>query len=120
MLYAIANIAGKQYKVEENQELNVDHLPNKVGQNVDIKDIILVSQGENKLIGAETKKASIKAKVVAELLAPKVLVFKYKKRKRYRKLVGHRQQMTKLKIETIDFPGKKASSSTSKPKPPKK
>lgn len=107
MLYAIAKVNGKQYKLTEGKELNVDRLPAKVGQKVDIKDILLVSQDDTKLIGADAKKATVKASVTAELLGPKVLVFKHKKRKRYRKLVGHRQALSRIKIETIDFPGKK-------------
>ncbi len=107
MLYAIAKINGKQYKVTEDQVLTVDRLPVAEGKTTDIKDIIYVSQDDNRLVGADAKKATIKAKVVEELLGPKVLVFKYKKRKRHRKLTGHRQVLTKIKIESIDFPGKK-------------
>jgi len=108
MIYAVAKINGKQYKVTEAAELTVDRLDAKVGQVIDIKDILLVSQDDNKLLGKEAEKAVIKAKVTEEFLGTKVLVLKYKKRKRHRKLVGHRQHLTKLLIESIDFPGKKA------------
>jgi len=108
MIYAVAKINGKQYKVTEASELTVDRLDAKVGQVIDIKDVLLVSQDDNKLLGKEAEKAVIKAKVTEEFLGTKVLVLKYKKRKRHRKLVGHRQHLTKLVIESIDFPGKKA------------
>ena len=107
MLYAIAKINGKQYKVTEDQELTVDRLPVGEGKTTDIKDVLYVSQGDNKLIGDDAKKVIIKAKVIEEFQGPKVLVFKYKKRKRHRKLTGHRQALTKIKIQSIDFPGKK-------------
>ncbi len=107
MLYAIAKINGKQYKVTEDQELTVDRLPVGEGKTTDINDVLYVSQGDNKLIGDDAKKATIKAKVIEEFQGPKVLVFKYKKRKRHRKLTGHRQALTKIKIQSIDFPGKK-------------
>lgn len=107
MLYAIAKINGKQYKITEDQELTVDRLPVGEGKTTDIKDVLYVSQDDNKLIGDDAKKATIKAKVIEEFQGPKVLVFKYKKRKRHRKLTGHRQALTTIKIQSIDFPGKK-------------
>ncbi len=116
MLYAVAKINGKQYKVTESEEVTVDRLSTPVGKAVDIKEVILVVQDENKLMGEDAKKASVKAKVVEELLDTKVLVFKHKKRKRYNKLVGHRQPLTKIIIESIDFPGKKKEA---KPAPKK-
>jgi large subunit ribosomal protein L21 len=116
MIYAVAKINGKQYKLVEGQEFNVDRLPLKEGDTLDIKDILFVGQDDVKLFGEEAKKASIKAKVVAEFLGPKVLVLKYKKRKRYRKLTGHRQSLTKLRIEVIDFAGKKVEKKVEKPK----
>ena len=117
MIYVIAKINEKQYKVVEGQELEVDRLQAKAGQRIDIKDVLLVSQDETMLIGEDAKKAVVKAKVVEDSLAPKILVFKYKKRSRYRRLKGHRQPFTKLIIETIEFPGKKAEKKqASKPK----
>jgi len=116
VLYAVAKINGKQYKVTESEEVTVDRLSTPVGKAVDIKEVILVVQDENKLMGEDAKKASVKAKVVEELLGTKVLVFKHKKRKRYNKLVGHRQPLTKIIIESIDFPGKKKEA---KPAPKK-
>lgn len=108
MLYAIAKIQGKQYKLVEGKELNVDRLPDEVGQAVNVDEVLLVAQGDNCLIGEEAKKAKIRAVVVEELKDKKILVLKYKKRKRYRKLTGHRQHLTLLKVEKIDFIGKKA------------
>lgn len=107
MLYAIAKIQGKQYKLVEGKELAVDRLPDKVGQAVNVDEVLLVAQGDNRLVGAEANKAKIKAIVVEELRDKKILVLKYKKRKRYRKLTGHRQHLTLLKVEKIDFTGKK-------------
>ncbi len=108
MLYAVARINGKQYKLTENQELSVDRLNAKVGQVIDITDILLVSQDDTRLVGDDAAKVKIKAKVTQELLGQKILVFKYKKRKRYRRLIGHRQSLSKLVIESIDFEGKRA------------
>lgn len=106
MRYAIIQSGGKQYKAVEGQTLEVDRLNLEAGKKVDLKDVLLVSDGENVLIGSPTLSgAKVAATVVEEFKGPKVIVFKYRPRKRYRVKSGHRQLYTRLMVEAIEAKG---------------
>ncbi|MFK7899646.1 MAG: 50S ribosomal protein L21 [Cyclobacteriaceae bacterium] len=102
-MYAIVEIAGKQYKVEEKQEIFVDRLDVKEGDKVDFDKVLLVDNKGTISVGAPTVSgAKVSAKVITDMVKDdKVIVFKKKRRKGYRVKNGHRQQFTKVSIEKI-------------------
>ena len=103
-MYAIVNTGGKQYKVQEGDILRIEKIPGDIGADVDFDQVLMVSDGENVTIGTPTvESVGIKAHIVDQGKAKKVLVFKYKRRKRYRRKQGHRQQFTAVKIDKIEM-----------------
>lgn len=118
-MYAIVDIAGQQFKVKAAQKLKVHRLEAEEGKHVELGNVLLVSNGNAVSVGTPTVDgARIAAKVLSHGKGDKVLVFKKKRRKGYKKLNGHRQYITELWIEAILGKGEKfdASKSTA-PKP---
>lgn len=102
-MYAIVEIAGQQFKVENNQEIFVHRLSGDEGSAVTFDRVLLVENGGKVSVGAPSVDgASISAKILAHVKGDKVLVFKKKRRKGYQKMNGHRQAFTKVKIESIN------------------
>ncbi len=101
-MFAVIRIGGKQYLVQEDEILKVESLKEKEGKEITIKDILLISSGKDAEIGEPNlSKAKVSAKIIKHGKAKKIVVFKYKRRKGYRKKQGHRQQYTELKIGKI-------------------
>jgi len=101
-MYAIVEIAGQQFKVEEGQKLYVHRLDAERGSVLDFDKVFLIDNGGNITVGAPTiAGAKVTAEVVSHVKGEKVLVFHKKRRKGYRKLNGHRQCMTELKINNV-------------------
>ncbi len=100
-MFAIVKIAGQQFKVQEGQNLYVPHIAGKSGDKVEFSDILLVD-ADGKFSAGEDAKATVKAEIVNELIkGDKVIAFKMKRRKGFRKKHGHRTQYTQIKIESI-------------------
>ena len=100
-MYAIANISGKQYKVETNATLTVDRLNAEVGEVVSFPVLMTVDGDQVKTGSPVMKDVVVKAKVVAHVQDKKITVFKYKPKKNERKKQGHRQPYTKITVESI-------------------
>lgn len=101
-MFAIVTIAGQQFKVEEGQEIFVHQLKAEEGDNVQFEDVHLVDNDGSINIGKPViKSASINATVLGHQKGDKVIVFKKKRRKGYRRKNGHRQCFTKIKIDSI-------------------
>jgi large subunit ribosomal protein L21 len=101
-MFAIVEIAGQQFKVEKDQYLYVHRLQQEVGASIELDKVLLVNDNGSISVGLPTVSgATIKAKVLDHLKGDKVIVFKKKRRKGYRKLNGHRQMFTKIQIEAI-------------------
>ncbi len=100
-MYAIVNIAGQQFKVEENQEIIVNRLAGEEGKDLSFKEVLLVDNGGKIKSGSPVKGASVSAKILGHLRGDKVLVFKKKRRKSYQKMNGHRQDLTRIQITSI-------------------
>ncbi|OGZ61792.1 MAG: 50S ribosomal protein L21 [Candidatus Spechtbacteria bacterium RIFCSPLOWO2_12_FULL_38_22] len=99
---AVIKTGGKQYKVSEGDKIRVEKLSKEEGSVVSFPDVLLYVDGENVDVGTPTVSGvSVEGKVLGEGKADKVVVFKYKKRKRYSKKKGHRQQYTQVEITTI-------------------
>lgn len=101
-MYAIVNIAGKQYKVEKNSYLYTDKLAGETGTQVEFDSVLLLSDGDKIEVGAPVLKgAKVTGKILEQVKADKIIVFHKKRRKGYRKTNGHRAQLTKVLIEKI-------------------
>ena len=102
-MFAIIKTGGKQYKVKENDTILVEKLENKKGDSINLNQILLLSNDEKKIqIGTPLLKGvSVKAKILEQKKQKKILVFKKKRRKNYKKTIGHRQNFTVLKILKI-------------------
>jgi large subunit ribosomal protein L21 len=102
MKYAIIESGGKQFTAQEGSIIEVDHLPVEINQKFDFKNVLLLVEDDKALIGNPTiKGAKVSAVVVGHEKGPKLIIFKYKAKKRRRVKTGHRQQYTQLKIESI-------------------
>jgi len=102
MKYAIVEDGGKQYKAVEGATIEVDRFPAEEGDSIDLERVLLVADGEEVKVGTPfVVGAKVQATVVSQVKGPKVVIFKYKPKERYRLKKGHRQQYTRLLIDTI-------------------
>jgi large subunit ribosomal protein L21 len=102
MKYAIVESGGKQYKAVEGDTIEVDRLPLEVGASIELDQVLLVTNDGSFSIGTPiVGGAKVKATVVNQIKGRKIMVFKYKSRVRYRRMKGHRQHYTLLKIDEI-------------------
>jgi large subunit ribosomal protein L21 len=102
-MYAIVRTGGKQYKVREGDLLTVEKLGGEVGQKIAFDDVLLFSDGETVNVGQPVlDSVSVKGEIVEQRKAKKIIVFKYKRRKRYRRKQGHRQRYTTVRIDAIE------------------
>lgn len=99
-MYAIVETGGKQYKVSQDEVINVEKLDAKVGDKVNLK-VLLIADGEKVLTGAEVENSTCVAEVVEHGKDKKIVVFKYKAKKNERKKQGHRQPFTAVKIVSV-------------------
>lgn len=100
-MYAIIKTGGKQYKVEKGEQLQIEKLDAEVGSEVTF-DVLMCGEGSNVQIGTPiVNGVSAKAKVIEHGKGPKVIIFKYKPKKDYRKKQGHRQPYTSIEITSI-------------------
>jgi large subunit ribosomal protein L21 len=101
-MYAIVEIAGQQFRVEKEKKLYVHRLEAEEGDSVDFGKVLLLGNDDGVTVGTPAiDGAKVTVKVLGHLKGDKVLVFKKKRRKGYRKLNGHRQQLTQIQIDNI-------------------
>ena len=101
-MYAVVSSGGKQYKVQKGEILRVEKISGDIGASVSFDKILMFSDGENVNIGQPAlEKVLVNGHIVEQDKAKKIIVFKYKRRKRYRRKQGHRQQYTAVKINDI-------------------
>ncbi|MFD0993964.1 50S ribosomal protein L21 [Tenacibaculum geojense] len=109
-MYAIVEIAGQQFKVAKDQKVYVHRLQEAEGSNVTFDKVMLIEDNGNVTVGAPAiEGAGVTAKVLGHLKGEKVIVFKKKRRKGYKKKNGHRQYLTEIQIESIAASGVKAA-----------
>jgi large subunit ribosomal protein L21 len=111
-MFAVIKTGGKQFRVQVGDVLDVEKLDLEAGKKVTFDNVLLIEDEKNTLIGTPVvEKAQVVGEVIENLKDKKVLVFKKKRRKQYRKMTGHRQMLTRIKIEKIlsgaDAPVKK-------------
>lgn len=101
-MYAIVDIAGQQFKVEKDQKIYVHRLKEEAGAKVDFDKVLLLDDGGKIEVGSPTLSgASVSATIISHEQDDKVLVFKKKRRKGYKKMNGHRQALSYIQIKSI-------------------
>ncbi|MEO0144863.1 MAG: 50S ribosomal protein L21 [candidate division WOR-3 bacterium] len=104
MRYAIVEVSGTQMKVEEGKEIVVNRIKANEGEYIELKDVLFIKDNGNYIFGnPKIENAKVIAKVLQHFKGPKILVFKYKRKNNYRRRRGHRQYLSKLLIEKIEF-----------------
>ena len=107
-MYAIVEIAGQQFKVAKDQKVYVHRLQGEEGSKVTFDNVLLLDESNNVTIGAPAiEGALVTAQILSHLKGDKVIVFKKKRRKGYRKKNGHRQSFSEIQIESISASGSK-------------
>ncbi len=102
-MYAVVSTGGKQYRVQEGDILRVEKILGEVGTPITFENVLLYSDGEKTSIGQPVlENISVNGHIVEQGKAKKIIVFKYKRRKRFRRKQGHRQQFTAVKIDKIE------------------
>jgi large subunit ribosomal protein L21 len=111
-MYAVVNTGGKQYKVQQGEVLRVEKIPGDIGSPVIFDRVLMFSDGENVQIGQPVlDDVAVQGHIVEQGRAKKIIVFKYKRRKRFRRKQGHRQEYTAVLIDTITTGTVKAKTS---------
>ncbi|MFW6011094.1 MAG: 50S ribosomal protein L21 [Desulfosalsimonas sp.] len=101
-MYAVVAAGGKQYRVSEGDVLRIEKMPGNVGETVTFDRVLMLSDGDTVSVGEPVlADAEVSGKILEQGRSKKVLVFKYKRRKRYRRKKGHRQSYTAVRIESI-------------------
>ena len=101
-MYAIIESGGKQYRVEPGAVVVLERIPGDVGSQVELTRVLLVSDGTTVRVGNPTLAgAKVISQIVAQTRGEKIDVFKFKKRKKYRRKTGHRQELTRVRVAEI-------------------
>jgi large subunit ribosomal protein L21 len=101
--YAVIRTGGKQYRVTPGQRVHIEKLEQNVGDEVTFSDVLFLKDGEKAEVGRPTVSgAAVSAKILRQFRAKKVLVFKKRRKKGYKKLQGHRQNLTEVLINTVN------------------
>ena len=110
-MYAVIRTGGKQYRVAEGDRIQIEKLEASVGDTVNFEEVLLVDDGSATQVGTPLLNgATVSGEVVAQGKGEKIIVFKYKPRKGYRRRTGHRQQLTDVNITGISVKGSKKAS----------
>jgi large subunit ribosomal protein L21 len=109
-MYAIIRSGGKQFKAEKGKTLRLPRMDAEPGSKITFDDVLLTSDGDKVVTGAPTVKgASVTGEVVGEAKGEKIYVFKFKRRKNYRRKTGHRAKFTEVKITGVKLKESKGS-----------
>ncbi len=101
-MYAVIETGGKQYRVVPGQSIDVDTIAGDIGSAVEFDRILAISNESNELVvGDALLSARVRAKIAAHGRGDKILVFKFKRKKQYKRTIGHRQNFTRVQVEEI-------------------
>jgi large subunit ribosomal protein L21 len=118
IMYAVLSSGGKQYRVEAGTTLTLERLeggPGEAGAQVTFDRVLLIGDGEDVTIGTPTVVgASVSATVLGEAMGPKLVIFKFKQKVKYRRRTGHRQHMTRVRIDAINATATKRATAKAK------
>jgi large subunit ribosomal protein L21 len=117
-MYAVVSSGGKQYRVEAGSLLTLERLDGEAGASLTFDRILLIGDGDEITVGTPVVPgASVSATVLGEALGPKLVIFKFKQKVKYRRRNGHRQHLTRVRIDTINPTGIKKVATAPKAKP---
>lgn len=103
-MYAVIRTGGKQYRVAKNDVIKIERLPGEAGQTIEFTDVLMVG-GEQPILGTPTVPgAKVTGTLLEQARGPKIVIFKKKRRKNYRRRTGHRQDITVVRITDIAAP----------------
>jgi len=101
-MYAVIETGGKQYRVAPGQTIEIDTLAGDVGADVEFDRVLALSNEANELVlGDALKTARVRGKIAAHGRGDKILVFKFKRKKQYKRTIGHRQNYTRVQVQEI-------------------
>ena len=100
-MYAVIKSGGKQYRVKAGQTVRLEKLTGEAGSKIELGDVLMVEDGGNVTTGAPLPNAKVEATIVETDRADKIIVFKKKRKKQYRRTNGHRQSFTAVRIDKI-------------------
>jgi large subunit ribosomal protein L21 len=101
-MYAVFQVSGFQYSVEEGDIIKIPLQDAKTGAKIELKDVLLIKKDNEALVGTPyLEKAKIQAEILSQGKDDKVLIYKYKRRTKYRRSQGHRQDFSEIKIKKI-------------------
>ena len=101
-MYAVIETGGKQYRVSPGQTVEVDTISGDVGADVEFEKVLAISNDSEELIlGDALKTARVRGKIAAHGRGDKILVFKFKRKKQYKRTIGHRQNYTRVEVSEI-------------------
>lgn len=106
-MLAIIETCGRQYEIQEGRYIDVDFLNREENESVELDKVLMIVDGENSKVGQPyIEGAVVKANIIKNGKEKKILIYKQRCKKGYRRKNGHRQQYSRIMIESIDFPGK--------------
>lgn len=117
-MLAVIQTGGKQYKVSPGDEIQIEKIPGKAGDTVRFDQVLIYEKDDDVKVGTPlVQGVEVTGEIIRQDRSKKIVVFKFKRRKKYRKKQGHRQSYTRLKITDIGKPGKKAAAKKEAEKP---
>ena len=117
-MYAVVSSGGKQYRVEAGSELIVERIAGEPGASVTFDRVLLIGDGDDVTVGTPTVNgASVSGTLLGEELGPKLVIFKFKQKVKYRRRTGHRQHLVRVRIDEINADGKRSRRAEAKPQP---
>ena len=115
-MYAVVTTGGKQYRVEAGSELTIERLSVDAGASVTFDRVLMVGDGDTITVGTPTVAgATVSGTVLGESLGPKLVIFKFKQKVKYRRTAGHRQHFTRVRIDEISASGKTSRAEATTP-----
>jgi len=101
-MYAVIETGGKQYRVTPGQTIEVDTISGEIGADVEFDRVLAISNDANELtLGDAVRSARVRGKIAGHGRGDKILVFKFKRKKQYKRTIGHRQNYTRVQVEEI-------------------
>ena len=100
-MYAVIETGGKQYRVAPGETVDVESIPGEVGSEIELGRVLAVVEGEEVKAGTAAGGARVKGTIVAHDRGEKTIVFKFKRKKQYKRTIGHRQNFTRVKVNEI-------------------
>ena len=120
-MYAVVATGGKQYRVEAGSELLVERVAADAGSSITFDRVLLIGDGDSVTVGTPTVDgASVSGTIVGDAKGPKLVIFKFKQKVKYRRHTGHRQHLTRVRIDDISTGSRRAKAQTSEAEEPAK